>query len=309
MVSLKLKMDDSFFQAEEREGYLVSSEMKKVWAVELDLLNEFSRVCEILGIKWFVHAGTMLGAVRHHGFIPWDDDIDVVLPREDYDRLCEMGPSFFTHPFFFQNENTDQYFARNFTRLRRSDTTAILDNEKEFQYPFNQGIFIDIFPMDHIPADVAERNVYYGELSDLNKRSWLWRTMIHFYRPKIGKGLVKRISFYLKHIYFKYLFKGGYRYYMEKHHKLITKYNGEETGWVGESIIDPLGRQLWRSEWVQEIKMVPFEMLNVPIPACYDECLTASFGSDWRIPRRAPSFHGGVFFDTEKPYTEYLAQK
>lgn len=309
MVPLKLALDKSFFLPEEREGYLVCTEMKKVWAVELDLLNEFSRICKSQRLKWFVHAGTMLGAVRHHGFIPWDDDIDVVMPREDYDRLCESAPSFFSDPYFFQNEDTDRYFARNFSRLRRSDTTAILDNEKAFQYPFNQGIFIDIFPMDHIPADATERSVYYEALSDLNKRSWQWRTMIYFYRPKVGKGPVKRVSYYLKHLYFKYFFKGGYRYYMEKHNNLIIKYNDEETGWVGESIIDPLGRQLWRSEWVREIKMVPFEMLSVPIPAHYDECLTASFGKDWRTPRRISSFHGGVLFDTEKPYTEYLAQK
>ncbi len=309
MIPLKLIIDKSFFQPEEREGYMVSSEMKKVWAVELDLLNEFSHVCEILGIKWFVHAGTMLGAVRHHGFIPWDDDIDVVLPRKDYERLCEVGASFFSHPYFFQNEDTDRFFSRNFSRLRRSDTTAILDNEKEFRYPFNQGIFIDIFPLDHIPSDATERNEFYDALTDLNKRSWQWRTMIHFYRPKVGKGLVKRVSYFLKHLFFKYFFKGGYRYYMEKHYKLITKYNEVETGWVGESIIDPLGRQLWRSEWVQEIRMVPFEMLSVPIPTHYNECLTASFGKDWSTPRRISSFHGGVFFDTDKPYTDFLAQK
>lgn len=306
MIPLRLKIEESFFLSEEREGYVVSSEMKKVWAVELDLLNEFSRICEKLGLKWFVHAGTMLGAVRHQGFIPWDDDIDVVLPRRDYDRLCEVGTSFFTHPYFFQNEDTDRFFARNFSRLRRSDTTAILDNEKEYQYPFNQGIFIDIFPMDHIPADAKKRNDYYESLSDLNKRSWIWRTMIHFYRPKVGTGTAKCVSYYLKHLYYKYLFKGGYRYFMEKHHELITKYNGEETGWIGESIIDPLGRQLWRTEWVQESKMVPFEMLKVPIPSHYEECLAASFGKDWMTPRRMSSFHGGVFFDTDKPYTYYF---
>ena len=104
MVPLQLKIDETFFLPEERNGYMVSSEMKKVWAVELDLLNEFARVCDKYRLKWFAHAGTMLGAVRHHGFIPWDDDIDVVMPREDYERLCSIGSSEFSRPYFFQNE-------------------------------------------------------------------------------------------------------------------------------------------------------------------------------------------------------------
>lgn len=309
MAPLKLEIAPSFFQAEEREGYLISPDMKKVWAVELDLLKEFADVCEEHGLKWFVHAGTMLGAVRHHGFIPWDDDIDVVMPREDYERLCELGPKVFSHPYFFQNDDTDRFFARNFSRLRNSETTAIIEYEKEFRYPFNQGIFIDIFPMDHVPADLEERKEYYEKLADLNARGWQWRIMIHFYRPKKGKGLVKRVSYYLKHMYYKYIFKGGYRYFLDKHHALITKYNGEDTGWVGESVIVPLGRQLWKSEWVREVVNVPFEMIQVPVPSHYDECLTASFGKDWRTPRHLPTLHGDILFDTEKPYTEYLAQK
>ena len=306
MVSLKLDIDASFFSSEERDGFFVSAAMKRVWAVELDLLNEFSTVCDRHGLKWFVHAGTMLGAVRHHGFIPWDDDIDVVMPRDDYERLCALGPSEFSHPYFFQNEYTDRFFARNFSRLRNSETTAIIERERVFNYPFNQGIFIDIFPMDHIPGDPEERKVFYEELADLNAHSFAWRRMIHFYRPQKGQGVFPRAKYFLKHLYFKYLSKRGYRFYRDKHRELITKYNNMDTGWVGESVINPLGRQLWRPEWVQSTISVPFEMIRVPVPDHYEECLTASFGKDWRTPKHIPTLHGDVVFDTEKPYTSYL---
>lgn len=308
MVPLKLHIDPSFFLPEERNGYQVSAEMKKIWAVELDLLAEFARVSAENGLKWFVHAGTMLGAVRHQGFIPWDDDIDVVMPRKDYDHLCKLAPTAFSQPYFFQSEDTDRYFARTFSRLRNSGTTAILENERPSRYPFNQGIFIDIFPMDHVPADPEERKRYYQEISLLNAKAVQWRTMIHFYRPKTGKGMAKRMSYWLKHLYFKYVSKGGYRIFLDKHYERITRYNTVETGWEGESIIPRLGRQLWRSEWVKETMMVPFEMLMVPVPVHYEECLTASFGAEWRTPRQIPNLHSGTFFDTDKPYTEYLTK-
>lgn len=309
MGTLKLKIDPSFFLPEERDGYVVSAEMKKVWAVELDLLNEFSRVCEKYGLRWFAHAGTMLGAVRHQGFIPWDDDIDVVMPRSDYDRMCKLASVEFSYPYFFQCDDTDRYFARSFSRLRNSDTTAILENERGYRYPFNQGIFIDIFPLDHIPADPDERNHYYSDVTELSALAVQIRTMVHFYYPKIGKGFAKRVKYYLKHLYYRFVFKGGYQFYLDRHYERITQYNKQETGWEGESIIAPLGRQLWRSEWVRETMMIPFEMLQIPVPVHYEECLSASFGSDWRTPKQIPNLHSGVFFDPDKSYTEYLTQK
>ena len=306
MLPIRLKIDSSFLGSEKRDGFLIPAEMKKVWAVELDLLNEFSQVCQKYGLKWFAHAGTMLGAVRHHGFIPWDNDIDIVMPRDDYERLCEIGPSVFPHPYFFQNEDTDRFFARAFSRLRNAETTAIFMTEMEYAFPYNQGIFIDIFPLDHLPSDTEERKLFYIEISNLNAHAIQWRNLIHFYRPKKNVGFTKRTSYWLKHLLYKYIFRSDYRHFMDKHHALITSYNNKNTGWVGESIIPTLGRQLWRTEWVSETIFMPFEMLQVPVPVHYEECLSASFGQDWRIPKNIPTLHGETLFDTEKPYTSYL---
>ena len=303
-----LKIEQSFFDQENRCGFTVSPEMKKVWAVELDLLNEFSIVCEKHGLRWFVHAGTMLGAIRHQGFIPWDDDIDVVMPRSDFEKLGKLGPQEFNHPYFYQTEETDKLLARNFARLRNSSTTAILEWEKKFCYPYNQGIFMDIFPIDNLPDDESERKDYYSQLTILNDKAWQWRNMVLFYRPKTDKGWIKRNNYFLKHLWFKFLSrkKGDYKYYLEKHHALVTRYDEINTQCVGESIIAPLGRWVWKREWVEEVEYVPFEMLMVPVPVGYEECLCAGFGKDWRVPKKAPNLHGSVIFNVDKPYTEYF---
>ena len=308
MLPIKLSIDDSFYENEERCGYTISSKMKQIWAVELDLLNEFSMVCENNKLKWFVHAGTMLGAVRHHGFIPWDDDIDVVMPRADYEKLCVLGPKEFKHPYFYQTEDTDTFFCRNFARLRNSQTTAILQIEQVFDYPYNQGIFIDIFPIDNIPDDLEERKRYFEEVGRYHELSWQMRNYVYFYHQDKSIGAVKLIKRYGKHMLYKYFQrkKRNYLNYLNKCEELLQAYNGQSTEYVGESVVPPLGRWIWKREWVDRVELVPFEMLMVPVPVGYEGCLKSGFGEDWRTPKYVPNQHGNVIFDVDKPYTEYL---
>ncbi len=78
-----MHFDESFFEGEERNGFYISPIMKRAWAVELDILEVISKICRKYQIRWFAESGTMLGAVRHNGFIPWDDDIDISMLRPD----------------------------------------------------------------------------------------------------------------------------------------------------------------------------------------------------------------------------------
>ena len=92
--------------------------MQAVWAVQMDLLKELIRVCEKYNITYYGDSGTLLGAIRHKGYIPWDDDIDVVMTRSEYNRLLEVAEKEFTHPYFFQTRETDYGYERPFARLQ-----------------------------------------------------------------------------------------------------------------------------------------------------------------------------------------------
>ena len=96
--------------------------------------------------------------------------------------------------------------------------------------------------------------------------------------------------------------------YLDKCDELLQMYNTTDTNYVGESVLPPLGRWVWKREWVEEVEWVPFEMLKVPVPVGYEECLKSGFGEDWRTPRQVPNLHGNILFDVDKPYTEYLKQ-
>ena len=157
MVDLKFPPPKDFLNEENRDGYVVSAEMKSVWAVELDLAQELLRVCRKHNLKIFADFGTLLGAVRHKGFIPWDDDMDFSMFREDYEKLCSIAPDEFKQPYFFQYSNSGKEFVNGHAKLRNSLTTGIVKNELGRNLGYNQGIFIDIFPLDNVSNNGAIR--------------------------------------------------------------------------------------------------------------------------------------------------------
>jgi lipopolysaccharide cholinephosphotransferase len=148
-------MSENFFEAEDRSGYRVSAATKELWAVELDLLERFQAVCEQENLTYYAMFGTMLGSVRHGGYIPWDDDIDIAMPRRDYDRLRGMAAAF-AEPYFLQTPENDPAACPRFIRLRRSDTMNIpLEWPQGLTKGGHMGIGIDILPLDEVPSEFA----------------------------------------------------------------------------------------------------------------------------------------------------------
>lgn len=297
MLPIKLTFSDFFLNEEERCGYTISAEMKKIWAVELDLLDEFQRVCEKCNLKWWIEGGTLLGAVRHKGYIPWDDDIDVVMLRDDYDKLMKVGSSEFQFPYFFQSVFTDYDYYRGHVQLRNSLTTAVLPSE--CMREFNQGIFIDIFPLDALPDDETE-------YEELRKQSIRMRANLKRYHHF---PMLKRRNIFANWIEQMRIdkeideksFEAYYRLYEDMFRRkkisdcnrvsLISAYSTDFN--VDKHLFD-------------ETIYLDFENLRVPAPKNYDQYLKAEFGDDYMTPIKAPSLHGSVIFDTEHSYLESL---
>lgn len=115
----------------------------------LEIACEIKRLCEKHGIPYYISDGSCLGAVRHGGFIPWDDDFDIVMTRENYERFAEIAKKELQAPFFYQDSETDPAYPCVFAKVRNSDTTFI---EEDFAHlPINHGIYVDIFYMTGVP--------------------------------------------------------------------------------------------------------------------------------------------------------------
>ncbi len=307
MVNLNLKLPEKFLDQEVRDGYTVPQKMKEAWAVELDLLNEFMRVCEKYNIKWFADAGTILGAARHKGMIPWDDDIDVMMFREEYDKLLAVAEKEFTYPYFLQTDQNSKAACRGHVQLRNSQTTGIITSEIGLKLQFNQGIFLDIFPIDSIPNDDVALQELIAEVSLYKHKISRIRSLTYRYKFKWRRNIVKLAYHFFLSLYYKSINKDEIIASFDKcRERSAQAYNGQQTKRVAKLCLSPIKeRRIWQREWFDETKHLPFEMFYLPVPGNYEALLDTFYG-DWRKFVVGTATHGGIFFDTDKPYTEYV---
>lgn len=128
--------------------------LRKVQLEQLCIAKEIKRVCDENGIQYFLDAGTLLGAVRHHGFIPWDDDLDIGMKRDEYERFCKIAPKALHKEFYWQEWRNDKEYALPFGKVRKRNTIYI---EERSHILTENGFYVDVFPYDYAPTDENKR--------------------------------------------------------------------------------------------------------------------------------------------------------
>ena len=315
---IKLDIPESFYEEEVRWDFTVTKEHKQLWAIQLDLVAELLRVCNKLGIKIFASDGTLLGAIRHQGFIPWDDDMDFAMKRKDYDILMD-NLNEFQHPYFLECCKAEKPYHLNFMHLRNSDTTGYPSNDKfPIMYGNNLGVFIDIFPLDNIPDDIDDNK---KPRIDWTKRSYM-ETVRLFSMTKATALLPHNSKIVRNKKYFMTSFCSVLMsaYSEEERIELIqnqafkVEATNRETKNLNTSKVLTTGGISYRERHTLDAKFfdsqnfVPFEMIQMPIPSGAEELLTISYG-DWRTPVLFNTCHSHLVFDPYTSYKDYLNAK
>lgn len=283
---LSFPIGKDFLKEETRNGYLVTAAMKRQWALCIDMLTELDRVCRENGIRWFADGGTLLGTIRHHGFIPWDDDIDVMLPREDYDRLLSLSDKF-TGKYFLQTFDTD-YVCKSKSRLINTESSVLCNYEDiGGRHQEKLGCFIDIFPLDKIKdiqwwSDLCRRRIGYLRMANHYKNVW------QATGSEEAKALMKE-----NYKVFDTITKEG--------SSLDEAEYGANLGFLQSA------RFLLRNmEDYEDVVYMPFEMLSLPCPKGYKRCLDYIYGEDWNVFKKNGACHNLWKYDTDTPYEKYV---
>lgn len=297
-VSIDLTIDIVLCHIMNPQNHYPSQQMIKVRQVQLDLLKTLLDICKTYNLPIWADSGTLLGAIRHKGFIPWDDDIDMVMKRTDYDRLVHISPQAFHDPFFFQTAYSEKApYPRMHAQLRMNRTAAILPYD--IDQDFHQGIFIDIFPLDTIPNDESQIQALIRHRDIVvEKLTMFTYARFSLFHPHNGIKLY-HLKKDIKHA-------GGFLAHFRALEDFYRSYSNVNSHMVSNLVFYRGDRSQMKEEWYDSTIYLPFEGILIPVPIGYDYILTKQYG-DYMTPVHAPSAHGEfALLDTEKSFTEHL---
>lgn len=287
-----LVFEDDFFREEERDGFIVSEMMKHAWAAELEVLAQVSAICERHGLIYYADYGTMLGAVRHGGFVPWDDDIDIALKRPDYMRLLGILQKELPEYFHISSIYTDIHHRHPGAAVMNGHR-VVWDEERMQRFhgcPFVCGI--DIYPLDGVPRDpevLQMQQLLYSAVFDAAQRYEQLQQTGELDQYLVQIEELCQVKFTEQDPLCGQLCKLADR--------IAMMFPETECGQLTQMtrLVTMDAKFLLEKEWYADVIQMPFENISVNVPVGYREILAVMYG-DWQHPVRATASHDYPFY-------------
>lgn len=238
--------------------------------IQLDMLKDLHTFCMEHDINYSLAYGTLLGAVRHQGYIPWDDDVDLMMPRADYNRFLKTYGNK-TYRIVDMSVNPD--YGLSYAKVE--DARTMMDENVEGGSAY--GVYIDVFPVDNVPDGMSERKIFYRKKSVLN-------TLFNLKTVRVAKGrsLLKNLVLLMSHMLLSFVSR---QYLAHRMSEMAIKFQGEKTSFMGivapaDSRIEEVIPSCFFDEYIE----LPFEDVLVMSIKEYDKYLTAAYGDYMQLP-------------------------
>lgn len=295
-----IQFDESFFAGEEREGFYIEEQMKRAWAAQMEVLLEIERICQRCGVRYFADGGTLLGGVRHQGFIPWDDDIDIAMTRDAYIRFFQAAQTELPSGWVLRDWSNggSAPFAR---MINTSHICLETEHLKRFHgCPYIVGV--DIFPLDCVPVNSEEDDAWHlllrfmssllgkleesGEGCITEEAESAIRSVEAWCHTKLERN--GRLSIQIRELML----------------RLVQCYQGDDAEELEMAVWDwsKDSRYKYKREWYADSVRVPFENITIPIPCGYDGVLRVWYGDDYMTPKRGTAGHEYPFYREQEEY-------
>lgn len=294
-----LDFDKDFFLGETRNDFYIEPMIKCAWAAELEVLEVVRNICEKHNLKYFAADGTLLGAVRHRGFIPWDDDIDIMMPRDDYMLFLSVAPTELTGEYCIHSPYNTPNHKTVFSTITNASSISYSPQRLLAFHGFPYVAVIDIMPLDLLPSDPGEREAFF-ELFNI-----LVSCILNYDRGEID-GIMELLPA-LEETCNTQIDRDGnipQQLRILADH-LSQSYNASDSPYI--SCIAAYAappKKILLKEWYADCIWMPFENIQVPAPIGYDEILTTLWG-DYMTPVQYAS-HEYPFY---KKQNEEMIQK
>lgn len=299
-----IQFPEEYFKREVQDGHVVGELIKRAWAAQLEVLKQIDAICNKYDLTYFAYWGTLLGAVRHNGFIPWDDDMDIAMKREEYNKFLEVAPQELPQSYHILSDYTEEEWENTLTRITNGDKVDFDERKmQEFHNcPFVVGI--DVFPLDYISRNQEEAEeqkqilTFIGTLlTVLKERKEAEERgtdieLLQMYNQEIAESLVT-----LEHlcgVHFDNSMSIGRQLYV-LYDQVAALFTEEESDMMTSMSNYLKSGYIVPKELLQEFTWVPFENTKIRIPNGYDAILRKTYG-DYMIPRKGGSTHGDLCF-------------